>query len=108
MKRIIVISMAALAGCTQAQLAKFDLAHPKLVAAGQLFCAKATVDGPLVVALANSAGVPVIVTGALSTDVAYACGLINGIPTTPPADPAAAPVVAAPGPVNLPTAPATS
>ena len=83
----IVFSIAA---CTALQL-------QKAVADGQLFCAKATADGPLVVALADMFGVPVTVTGLASGVVAGDCAAIGGIPASPPPNPAAAPVVAAPG-----------
>jgi hypothetical protein len=76
-----------LAACSPAQQAR-------AVADGQLFCAKATTTGPLVVALADAAGAPVIVTGLSSDVVAAACRRISAIPVSPPADPAAAPVVA--------------
>lgn len=66
------------------------------IAAGQLFCAKAQAAGPLVVALADAAGAPIIVTGQAAGTVAAACAAIGAIPVTPPADPASAPVVAAP------------
>jgi hypothetical protein len=77
-----------LAGCSAAQT-------QKAVADGQLFCAKATATGPLVVALADASGAPVIVTGLASSVVAADCAIIAGIPVTPPANPAAVPVVAA-------------
>lgn len=90
----IVLSVAGLVACTTSQQAT----EQRVVAQGQLFCAKATADGPLVVALADAAGVPITVTGQASTVVAAACAAINAIPVTPPANPAAAPVVAAPIP----------
>lgn len=62
---------------------------------GQLFCATATATGPLVVALADEAGVPFTVTNKASALVSAACALVNGIPVTPPANPTQAPVVAA-------------
>ncbi len=90
----VIVLLAAglsLSACTTAQQA----ATSKAVADGQLFCAKATGAGPLVVALANADGAPVTVTGAASADVAAACQVIGAIPVSPPANPAAAPVVAA-------------
>lgn len=81
----------------------------KVVADGQLFCAEATADGPLVVALAAVAGgasgspLPVLVTGMTSDAVAAACKAINGIPVVPPAVPAQAPVVVV-APAALPAA----
>ena len=65
-----------------------------VIASGQLFCAYETALGPLVVALANDAGAGVTVIGQSSKAVADACALINAIPVVPPANPAAAPVVA--------------
>jgi hypothetical protein len=85
--------LLALAGCSTAQ-------QQSAVAAGQLYCAKASVDGPLIVALADALGAPVIVTGLAANIVAADCAAIGGIPVTPPANPAAAPVVA----VALPAA----
>jgi predicted ATPase len=64
------------------------------VADGQLYCARATAAGPLVVALADAAGLPFVVTGRAAADVAAACALVGAIPVVPPANPNAAPVVA--------------
>jgi hypothetical protein len=91
---IVPAALLLVSGCTAAQ-------QQRDVAAGQLFCVKATVDGPLVVALADAAGAPVIVTGLAANIVANDCAAINAIPVTPPANPAAAPVVA----VALPKVP---
>jgi hypothetical protein len=73
--------------CTPAQ-------QQRAVVDGQLFCAVATANGPLIVALADAAGAPIVVTGMTSQAVAAACAIIAAIPVIPPADPAAAPVVA--------------
>jgi len=81
---------ALLTACTASQTAQTSNA----VVAGQLFCAKATATGPLVVALANVAGVPVSVTNQTSALVAASCALIGAIPVVPPPNPGAAPVVA--------------
>lgn len=102
-------ALLALSACTQPQLdkAKADAqkVEARVVPDGQLFCAKVLpVGGPIVVALANAAGVPVLVTGAASSVVSKACALIDAIPVVPPPVPSAAPVVAAPV-VGLPTAP---
>ncbi len=67
-----------------------------VVVKGQEFCAKATADGPLVVALLDAFGAPVTVTGLPSSVVAANCNLIGGIVVSPPANPATAPVVTAP------------
>ena len=83
----VALAGIALVGCTPAQ-------QQTAIADGQLFCAKATATGPVVVALATMAGAPVVVTGAASTVVADACAIIGAIPVTPPAVPSAAPVVA--------------
>jgi len=74
-------------GCTPATQAR-------VVVAGQTFCARATADGPLIVALADASGVGVSVIGRTAQVVAANCALVNGIPVVPPPDPAAAPVVA--------------
>lgn len=68
----------------------------RVVAQGQLFCGVATSAGPLIVAVADTAGAPIIVTGMASNVVAAVCGMLKGIPVTPPVDQAAAPVVAVP------------
>ena len=88
--------LSGLAGCTAQQATSVAQAEQNLVVDGQLFCAKATAYGPLVVALADAAGAPVVVTGAASSVVAAECAAIGAIPVTPPANPATAPVVAAP------------
>lgn len=87
--RGLILAVLLLAGCGTAST-------NKTVVAGQLFCAKAQAAGPLVVALADAAGAPVVVTGQAAGTVAAACAVIGAIPVTPPADPASAPVVAAP------------
>lgn len=91
MLKLHVMTTAALilVGCN-AQLTN------RAVVDGQLFCAKATAAGPLVVALADAAGVPFTVTNKSAQVVANACAVINAIPVAPPPAPAAAPVVAAP------------
>lgn len=82
--------LIGLASCSPAQQAT-------AVKDGQLFCASATATGPLVVALANAAGAPVIVTGLAAQTVASDCAAIGAIPVAPPPVPASTPVVAAPG-----------
>lgn len=101
--RILLLAPLLLAACNPQQLATFqsDAAKVQAVAnsvvvAGQLFCAKAAPSGPIVVALANSFGVPVTVTGQASADVSAACNVIGGIPVSPPFNPVSAPTVAAP------------
>ncbi len=85
----------SLGACSVAQLQTAQAVEQRAVADGQLFCGKTTADGPLVVALATAAGAPVVVTGAASSAVAAACAVIGALPVAPPANPAAAPVVAA-------------
>ena len=85
-----VLSLSVLAGCSPAQQAQAE----RVVAAGQLFCAKATQSGPLVVALADALGAPVVVTGRTASAVADACAIIGAFPVSPPPVPASAPVVA--------------
>ncbi len=87
----IILAALLLAGCSAQQTATVN----RVVAEGQLYCAIATVNGPLVVALANAAGAPVTVTGKAASAVAADCAVIGAIPTVPPPVPAAAPVVAA-------------
>lgn len=98
--RIMLLAAIALAGCTstgqltpQAQ----QIAN-NMVANGQLFCAMQTATGPLVVALADAAGTPVTATNKGASVVQAACAVIGAIPVAPPANPAQAPVVAAPVP----------
>jgi hypothetical protein len=66
---------------------------------GQLFCARATQDGPLIQLVTDAIGVPIIVTGMAAAAVAAVCASIASVPVSPPPTPAvasAAPVVAAP------------
>ena len=102
MKSLALLMMLAVAGCTQMQQDALNQAvatsptAQRLVKDGQLFCAQETADGPIVVAVADMLGAPVIVTGLSSDVVAGVCKSINAIPVSPPANPAQAPVVAAP------------
>ena len=102
MKSLALLMMLAVAGCTQMQQDALNQAvansptAQRLVKDGQLFCAKETADGPMVVAVADMLGAPIIVTGLASDVVSGACASINAIPVSPPANPAQAPVVAAP------------
>jgi len=62
---------------------------------GQLFCAKATQYGPIVVGIVNAIDAKAVtVTGQTSQWVASVCGVIGAIPVATPAAPAQAPVVA--------------
>ena len=85
---------ALLAACSPADQQKLANVSADLVKGGAAFCAVATQNGPLVVALANAAGAPVSVTGQTATAVAAGCALINAIPVAPPASVGAVPVVA--------------
>jgi hypothetical protein len=67
---------------------------PAQVAQGQLYCAKTVAGLPMVVALVDLAGAPVIATNAGEAFVNASCALVAGIPVSPPAAPSAAPVVA--------------
>jgi len=93
---ILAVAGLSLAACAAPTSAGVQTTEQKAVVAGQLFCAQATATGPLVVALADAAGAPVVVTGAASATVAAACAAIGAIPVMPPANAPAAPVVAAP------------
>lgn len=77
--------------CTPAQIAATQVQ-------GQLFCAKATPTVPLVVALADAAGGPISVIGLAASTVAAFCNAwaAGATPVTPPPNPTAAPIVAAP------------
>lgn len=94
---LICAGLLALGACTAAQQAAVTTAVNTAVADGQLFCAKATSAGPLVVAATSALGAPVIVTGMASAAVAAVCAGIDAIPVSPPANPGSAPVVAVPG-----------
>jgi hypothetical protein len=72
MRALIVISLIALGACTASQ----NQQVAQVVVDGQLFCAKATVAGPLVVALADMAGAPVTVTDKTANAVATACAVV--------------------------------
>lgn len=86
-----------MSGCTAAQLAKIGVLKQKAVVEGQLFCAKAMgTTGTVTVALATALGVPITVIGVAADVVKEACAKIDAMPVSPPADPAAAPVVAVP------------
>ena len=60
---------------------------PKQYAEGQLFCSYADVGGPMVAAIANIVGVPVLVTGLASSTVSDFCKAWNAAaqPVMPPA-----------------------
>lgn len=75
----------ALMGCS---LAQFEAGEAKVFAAGQEFCSAAGADGPMVVALADAAGAPVIVTGLASGLVAAACKAWNVLAIPVPQPPA--------------------
>lgn len=90
MKHIALVAALGLAACSASQNSAVDRA----VVAGQAFCAKVTALGPLVIALVDTAGIPITVTGKTAATVAAACALANAIPVSPPANPAQAPVVA--------------
>jgi hypothetical protein len=87
-KEIVLTGLLCLGACTTTQ-------QETAVRDGQLFCAVSTATGPLVVALADAAGVPVTVTNKTSSVVAASCAVIGAIPVSPPAHPSTAPVVAA-------------
>lgn len=68
---------------------------------GQLFCARETAYGPMVVALVDAGaafapggGVAVLAAGATKSFVDAACAQAGGVAVAPPADPNAAPRVA--------------
>lgn len=92
MTRLILLAALTLAACAPAQVQQAN----KVITKGQLYCAKATAAGPLVVALADASGVPVNVIGQTSSAVQAWCAAIGAIPVIPPPNPAQAPVVAAP------------
>lgn len=86
------LTALALSACSDATTARVD----RVIVQGQAFCARATATGPLVVALADAAGVPISVTGRTASSVAAACAAVGAIPVSPPPNPSQAPVVAAP------------
>lgn len=92
MNRLVLAGLAILSACTPAT----DVKVNKAVADGQLFCAKATVLGPVVVAALDASGAPLTVTGRAASTVAAWCAAINAFPAAPPANPEAAPKVAIP------------
>ena len=111
MRNILLIGTAfALAACTtpaqQAQIATaVQNANTVALQDARLFCAVATPTGPLVIAVANAAGAPVIATGTAKAVVDASCAAVNGIPTSPPTVGTTVPTVAAPVPATAPTAP---
>jgi hypothetical protein len=86
-----IAGLIALAGCA-------TFANSAVFKDGQLFCADATKNGPMIVAVENAIGIPVIVTGMESAAVASVCVAWNSlaIPVAPPAaaSPATTPTVA--------------
>lgn len=96
MKKLAICGLAALAlsACTSAQVGK-------TVAQGQLFCAKATATGPLVIALATVANGPVNVIGQTKQYVDALCAVAGGIAVSPPTNPGDAPVLTVPA-VSIP------
>jgi hypothetical protein len=99
---LLVLSLVA---CSASQLASTQTTVDSTVTKAQLYCGLATAAGPLTVALVSAAdpkAAPVAVTTADA--VKYACGLVQGIPVSPPPAGVIAPTVAVPG--ALPTVPA--
>ena len=112
----LILAMAgagSLVACSTTQQAKVDAAVAGAEASvahnGQLFCAVATKDGPLVVGIiqagATAAGVAipgaaaaqplvVLATGAAKAFVDATCAAVGGLPVSPPANAATAPQVA--------------
>ena len=72
-----------LSACSATQVAAVQAAAVK----GQLSCAKATQYEPLIVAVANAAGAPIIATGATSEAVHAVCAGIDAVPVPPPVGP---------------------
>ncbi len=85
---LLISALASLAACSSAQndkvMADIQKANTVAVQDARLFCAVATPAGPVVVAVANAAGAPVIATGTAAAVVAAACAAANGIPVVPP------------------------
>ena len=86
----IMLLAGTIAACTSTERASVTTA----ITDGQLYCATATASGPLIVALAEAAGAPISVIGKTAATVSQLCGVISAIPVVPPANKAAAPVVA--------------
>ena len=93
---LVLCAIAALGACAGPQS---GLSTP----AGQLFCRVESVGGPLVVrllevqesvALGVMAPLAVIATGAAKSYVDDACAKAQGVPVSPPSNPATAPAVA--------------
>jgi hypothetical protein len=99
---LIGLSIATLAACSNAQLATVSADATKTVAYGQLFCAKATASGPLIVQVADQLGAPISVVNREAKNVADICNVINAIPVSPPPAPALAPTVSIVMPVTAP------
>ena len=86
----------ALFGCTAVQTAAVKTAYAKDLPAGQLFCQQFRAFGPVIVAVADAAGAPIIATGAAEAVVNDACAAVGALPVAPPANLAqAVPVVLA-------------
>lgn len=92
----VTAAVATLAGVAAAK----NTTVASIVAKGQLFCQ----SGGSIVAILDTLYGPTTVIGQTASVVAQACATINAVPTPPPANPAAVPVVTAPAPV-LPSQP---
>lgn len=82
--RIAVVTLLALGACSPTQT-------QQAIVQGQLFCRIADALNPQVVAIADAAGAPVVVTDRAAATIAAICAAINAVPVPPPA--AAAPTV---------------
>lgn len=100
MRKIMPVFIALfVVGCTAQQIDAFNNATNNAIVQGQLFCAKATATGPLIVAVVSAASgteksSPVIATNATATFVSNVCSGIGAIPVAPPNNTANVPVIA--------------
>ncbi len=89
MKHVIILAGITLSACTTQQV-------QQSVMAGQLYCATRQTTVAV-----QTAGAPVIATGASKAYVDAACAAVQGVAVVPPADPSGVPHVTIPA-VSVP------
>jgi hypothetical protein len=90
MRNIILLTAAAtIAGCTIGQVSTAQ----RVVAEGQLVCARATAAGAVLVAAADANGAPIKATGAAQATLAAICAEVQGVAISPPPAGTQVPVV---------------
>jgi hypothetical protein len=73
-------TLPALYACSTAQQASFQAKAATAIQAAQVVCVALRGDGPVIVALADAAGAPVLATAGVDTARQVACAAIGAIP----------------------------